>query len=112
LVGAVTWRERPSSPPRRQRDLFPERRYPEAWRPEARELQVYLDAFTRPCDDADLWLSLRAASTHPDLSKPARELAKVRMPKVEERLVERARKAGGAASFWLAPGCTLEVCVG
>lgn len=100
-----------AAPIRPQRDLFPERRYPEAWRPEARELQVWLDAFTRPFDDADLYMSLRAASTHPELSKAARELAASRMPGVEERLVARARQAGGKASFWLAPGCTLEVCV-
>jgi hypothetical protein len=99
-------------PVRRQRDLFPERRYPEAWRPEARELQVWLDAFTRPFDDADLYMSLRAASTHPELSEAARALAASRMSGVEERLVARARRAGGAESFWLAPGCTLEVCVG
>jgi hypothetical protein len=101
-----------AAPVRRQRDLFPERRYPEAWRPEARELQVWLDAFTRPFDDADLYMSLRAASTHPELSKAARALAASRMPGVEERLVVRARRSGGNASFWLASGCTLEVRVG
>lgn len=83
--------------------------YPQAWTPEQRELQAYVDATTRPCDDADLLLTLRAASVHPELSREARALAKRRMPNVEARLADHARRNGGTASHWLAPGCALAV---
>ena len=83
--------------------------YPQAWTPEQRELQAYVDATTRPCDDADLLLTLRAASVHPDLSREARALARRRMSSVEGRLADHAQRGGGEASHWLAPGFALVV---
>jgi hypothetical protein len=83
--------------------------YPQAWTPEQRELQAYVDATTRPYDDADLLLTLRAASAHPDLSPEARALARRRMPSVEGRLADHAQRGGGTASHWLAPGFALVV---
>lgn len=83
--------------------------YPQSWTPQQRELQAYVDATTRPYDDADLLLTLRAASVHPELSREARALAQRRMPTVESRLVDHALRNGGTASHWLAPSCALVV---
>ncbi len=85
--------------------------YPQAWTQEQRELQAYVDANTRPCDDADLLLTLRAASVHPELSREARALARRRMPAVEGRLADHARRHGGTASHWLHAGWALVVSV-
>lgn len=87
-----------------------DRRYPEAWTNERRELQAQLDGMCiMPHNPGDLLISLRACAVNPGLTEEACALAAYNAETIERRLTREARLKGAPIEFDLGGSWSLVV---